>query len=72
MKEYIIEGRTGFVCRPRDGAHLARVIERYFDSELFKRLDETRSDIRELANDRYSWTRVAEITKKVYDELLGS
>src|SRR4029077_5114391 len=36
MKEEIVEGRTGFLCKPRDPADIAAVIETYFESELFK------------------------------------
>jgi D-inositol-3-phosphate glycosyltransferase len=72
IKESIIEGRTGFVCRPGDGANLAQVIERYFESKLFMCLEKARSHIQEFANDRYSWDKVAEITKKIYGDLLGS
>jgi len=68
----IIEGRTGFVCRPRDPASLAHAIRKYFESNLFEHLEEVRSDIREVANERYSWEKVVEITKEVYGELLGS
>jgi glycosyltransferase involved in cell wall biosynthesis len=72
MKESIIEGRTGFVCRAHDGANLAEVIQRYFQSKLFEGLEEARADIREFANERHSWTKVGEIMKKVYSELVGS
>jgi glycosyltransferase involved in cell wall biosynthesis len=72
MKDDIVEGRTGFVCRPRDGTNLAQIIENYFKSKLFEHLEDTRPDIQEFANERYSWDRVGEITKRVYRELLGS
>jgi glycosyltransferase involved in cell wall biosynthesis len=72
VTENIIEGRTGFVCRPRDPVSVARAVTKYFESNLFEHLEELRSDIREVANDRYSWEKMVEITKQVYGELLGS
>jgi glycosyltransferase involved in cell wall biosynthesis len=72
MKDDIIEGRTGYVCQARDDTSLARTIERYFDSKLFANLENLRSDIQDFANDRYSWDKVGEITKRVYGELVES
>lgn len=71
MKEDIIEGETGFVCRPRDAADLARAIRRYFASELFAELKTRRTKIQEHANERYSWDKVGDITMRIYQELLG-
>ncbi|MBV8275410.1 MAG: glycosyltransferase family 4 protein [Verrucomicrobia bacterium] len=71
LKEDIVEGRTGFVCRPRDPIGLAKSIENYFSSELFHRLDTTRSQIVDFAADKYSWKRVGEITRAVYANLLS-
>ncbi len=71
LKEDIIEGETGLVCRPCDSADLARVIRRYFASDLYAQLDRRRPMIRAHAHERYSWEKVAEITIKVYRDLLG-
>ena len=35
LRQDIVEGRTGFVCRPQDSSDLARTIDKYFESELF-------------------------------------
>ena len=72
LKEEISEGETGFVCNPRDSADLAAKIDEYFNSELFRDLENRRLDIKEYANERYSWTKVAEITTTVYSNLLPS
>lgn len=72
LREDIIEGKTGFVCRPRDSSDLAKTIIRYFDSELFSDLEKRRSEIRQYANERYSWEKVAVITTAVYSDLLRS
>jgi glycosyltransferase involved in cell wall biosynthesis len=69
--EDIIEGRTGVVCRPCDPADLARAIETYFESDLFKTLNSRRQEIRDYAKARYSWDVVCEKTRNVYAELLG-
>ena len=69
LKEDVIEGRTGFVCRPKDPVDLANAIGKYFASDLFKNLKTARPDIRQYANDRYSWSKVADITRQTYLEL---
>ncbi len=70
MKDDIVEGETGLVFKPGDTADLARALERYFSSDLFQNLPEKRARIQEYANERYSWTKVGEITKRVYGEVL--
>jgi glycosyltransferase involved in cell wall biosynthesis len=72
LKEEVIDAETGFVCRPRDPSDLARMIRRYFVSELFRDLESRRAEIKRYANDRYSWTKVAAITTAVYSSLLRS
>lgn len=70
LKEGIVEGQTGFVCRPQDPTDLARCLGQYFGSDLYRQLAERREEIREFANERYSWTKVGEISEKVYASLL--
>jgi len=72
LKEEIIEGKTGFVFEPQDSSDLAKVIAKYFESELFRELERRRSEIKEYANERYSWDKVVEVTKAVYSDLLRS
>lgn len=72
LKEEIIEDRTGFVFKPRDSADLASTIDKYFKSELFRNLETRRAQIKEYANERYSWSKVAAITTTVYSNLLTS
>ena len=69
LRDDIVEGKTGFVCRPRDSSDLAATIHRYFRSSLFQDLDGQRVLIKAYANERYSWSKVATITKAVYKEL---
>jgi glycosyltransferase involved in cell wall biosynthesis len=72
LKEEVIEGETGFVFKPRESSDLANTIQKYFDSELFRNLETRRSQIKEYANERYSWSKVAAITTAVYSQLLTS
>jgi len=72
LGEDIIEGTTGFVCRPRDPVDLARAIEAYFESDLYRQLDEHRQKIRDYVAEHNSWDVAGERTSNVYAELLGS
>jgi glycosyltransferase involved in cell wall biosynthesis len=71
LRDDIIEGETGFVCRPQDPADLAEAIKRYFQSDLYRELPARRKMIQQFAQEKYSWTKVGEITKKVYAGLLA-
>jgi glycosyltransferase involved in cell wall biosynthesis len=70
--EEIVENKTGFLCRPGDVADLAATLERYFASDLYRDLATRRQEIREYARRVHSWDAVAELTRKVYEESLGS
>src|SRR5205814_8670289 len=69
LKEEVIEGKTGFMFKPRDVSDLARKIDRYFKSDLFHNLEAHRTYIKGYANERYSWCKVARITTSVYAKL---
>jgi len=70
LREEIVEGRTGFICGPEDSEDLARKIEVYFESDLFRNLEANRRKIIEYANERYSWDKIGERTLSVYKNLL--
>ena len=70
LKEEIVEGRTGFACPARDPGALAAAIEGYFSDGLYKNLENRRHEIREYANDQYSWAKVGAMTTNVYSTLL--
>jgi len=71
LKKEIIEGQTGFVCKPQDSSDLASKIDEYFRSELFRNLEAQRAEIKAYANERYSWDKVAAVTTKVYSRFLS-
>ncbi len=71
LKEDIVEGRTGFLCRPGDPDGLAGAIEKYFESDLFREMESRRQEIRDYAAARHSWSEVSAITHAVYRELSG-
>jgi glycosyltransferase involved in cell wall biosynthesis len=70
LREDIVEGKTGFICAPRNPADLATKIDAYFSSELYRDLENRRQEIQDFANRKYSWTKVGEITRDVYRGLL--
>jgi len=71
VKKEIIEGQTGFVFKPQDSSDLASKIDKYFRSELFRNLDARRAEIKAYANERYSWDKVAAVTRSVYSRFLS-
>lgn len=70
LREEVIEGRTGFICKPQDSSDLAATIRRYFASDLYCGLENRRTEIKAYANESHSWSKVARITTAVYLELL--
>jgi glycosyltransferase involved in cell wall biosynthesis len=72
LKDDIIQSETGFVFTPQNSSDLATKIETYFNSELFRDLEDRRARIKQYASDRYSWNKVAAITTAVYSRLLTS
>jgi D-inositol-3-phosphate glycosyltransferase len=69
FREEIVEGQTGFMCKPNDPADLAKALETYFESELYKDIDRQRQKLREYADEHHSWRAVAELTQSVYAKL---
>ena len=70
FNEVVVDGETGFVCKPGDSDDLARTIGRYFESDLFKNVGQRRREIREQFRSRHSWTAFAATTRHVYEQLL--
>src|SRR5215469_3645807 len=71
FREEIVEGETGFLCRPADPPDLAMTLEKYFASDLYRSLNNRRHELRDYAYARHSWDAVAELTHKAYAELSG-
>jgi D-inositol-3-phosphate glycosyltransferase len=71
FREEIVEGRTGFLCQPGDPAELAKAIETYFASDLYRSLKVRRQEIKDYADANHSWNAVADLTRNAYAELLG-
>jgi glycosyltransferase involved in cell wall biosynthesis len=72
LRNDIIEAETGFLCRPKDTADLARAIRNYFASDLYLDLDQHRHMIRKFANERNSWAKVGEIVSGIYRRVLAT
>ena len=70
LKDEIVEGKTGFVFMPEDPVELAKVIDRYFASDLYRELNSRRQEIRDYAAERHSWDVVGQMTISVYAGLL--
>jgi D-inositol-3-phosphate glycosyltransferase len=70
FREEIIEGKTGFICMPGDPSDLARTLETYFLSGIYRDLGTRRQDIKDYADKVHSWDAVAELTRTAYSEML--
>jgi hypothetical protein len=67
-----MEAKTGFLCRAKNPADLTGTIRTYFASDLYENLETRRSQIREFANERNSWTRVGgRFLDRVYRRVLA-
>jgi D-inositol-3-phosphate glycosyltransferase len=69
LREDIVEGMTGMICRAENPDDLADTILRYFDSDVFRAFDENRQRIIAYGNERYSWDEVGSTTCDVYEKL---
>jgi D-inositol-3-phosphate glycosyltransferase len=70
LRDDIVEGETGYICRPSDEIELAKSIETYFVSDLFTNLDKRRESIKTMARARNSWSAVSDKTCTIYTQLL--
>jgi len=70
FRDDIVPGKTGFLSASCEIPDLSSAIETYFASDLFKDLERRRGEIKDFANSRNSWNAVAEMTRKVYEDLL--
>jgi len=70
LSDDIIEGETGFVCKPDDPEDLAKKINIYFESDLFRSLEKKREEIIQYAKEKYSWEKAGDKTFAVYKRLI--
>jgi len=70
LKDEMIEGRTGFLFQPEDPTDLARAIEEYFASDLYRDLSRRRQEIQDYARQGHDWNIVGITTLGVYEGLL--
>lgn len=72
FREEIVEGFTGYLCKPADPGALADALGRYFESDLYRRLSVRRQEIKDYADVHHSWRAVAALTQSVYAGVSGS
>jgi glycosyltransferase involved in cell wall biosynthesis len=69
LREDVVDGINGIVCRSMDPEDLASALHSYFSSDLYADLENCRPAISARANAQYSWSAVAGITCGVYQSL---
>jgi D-inositol-3-phosphate glycosyltransferase len=70
FREDIIEGVTGFICKPDDAEDMAEKLQIFFNSDLFRLHEQTRAHIIELADQKYSWSNIGRQTYEVYERVM--
>jgi D-inositol-3-phosphate glycosyltransferase len=70
FREEVVEGKTGYLCKPGDPDDLAKTIETYFASDLFRNLGTNRQKIKDHADIHHSWGGVADLTRKAYEGMI--
>ena len=70
LRENIVEGRTGYICQPDDPEGLALAVERFFQGDLYKEQGKTHEDIIRYSREKYSWERIGEKTRGIYQKML--
>jgi len=71
FREDIVEGSTGYLCRPGDPEDMARAIRRYFSSDLYRNLADRRRELVDYAHANHSWSAAAELTCRAYAQITG-
>lgn len=70
FREEIIEGETGFICRPDDPIDMAATLKRFFSSDTYRNLSTRRDEIKSYARRMHSWSAVADATQNAYAHIL--
>ena len=71
FKEYIHDDFNGFLCKVNDSVDLNNKITKYFESNMYKNLKNTREKIKNFAMKEYSWASISHKTIEVYKKALG-
>ncbi len=66
LRDDVVEGKTGFVCKAEDPEDLANRIQVYFNSNMYKDLASNRHEIIRFATDKYSWAQAGKLASGVY------
>lgn len=66
FREDVIDGVTGFICKPNNVEDMAEKLNFFFDSNLFRQCEKTRAHIIELTEQKYSWSNIGRQTYEVY------
>ncbi len=69
LREEIIEGEIGYICKPGDYKDLAEKINYYFNSNLYNDLEGNKRKIIEYTKEKFSWDRIGKKTYEVYQKL---
>jgi glycosyltransferase involved in cell wall biosynthesis len=72
LRDDVVDGQTGFICQPRDSGSIAAAVALFAASDLCPSSPALRESIKAWACARYSWARVATITRDVYDRVDGA
>jgi glycosyltransferase involved in cell wall biosynthesis len=69
LRDDVVDGETGFICEPRDSGSIVAAVASFAKSNLCPSSEAVRASIRTWAQERYSWARVAVITRDVYESI---
>lgn len=70
LKDDVLDGRTGAICRPEDAVDLAEKVWAVTTGDHFQDREAVRDDIMKFGNSKYSWDEAGAITRVVYDSLV--
>jgi D-inositol-3-phosphate glycosyltransferase len=71
FNEDVIDGVTGFICKPDDAEDMAEKLRLFFNSNLFRQHEQTRKRIAEFAEQKYSWSNIGRQTYEVYTRVMN-
>jgi D-inositol-3-phosphate glycosyltransferase len=69
FKEDIVEGQTGFVSTGVEPDGLADSIIKFINSALLQNLESKRSEIKKYAQEKHSWSSIADKIIQVYEKI---